>query len=167
MAASDLHEPDPEEMWSNDLGWVPKSALQAAREKEVTKLQEFDTFEEVPQDGSEGDRLKRNSQPWSQGWTPWKQKYTERSGKAWGEKEVSEKSRTVPNENKAVATGFKEDSAEEYVKTVIEKTITISGRKGVKYTIKCPAIPIKHAFIEFRDSDVRYKYIRSAKMQRV
>ena len=55
VAASDLHEPDPEEMWSNDLGWVPKSALQAAREKEVAKLQEFDTFEEVPQDESEGD----------------------------------------------------------------------------------------------------------------
>ena len=48
VVASDLHEPDPEEVWSNDLGWVPKSDLQAAREKEVTKLQEFDTFEEVP-----------------------------------------------------------------------------------------------------------------------
>ena len=42
VAASDLHEPDPEEMWSNELGWVPKSALHAARELEVTKLQEFD-----------------------------------------------------------------------------------------------------------------------------
>ena len=55
VSASDLHEPDPEEMWSNDLGWVPKSALQAAREKEVTKLQEFDTFEEVRQHESEGE----------------------------------------------------------------------------------------------------------------
>ena len=55
VAVSDLHEPDPEEMWSDDLGWVPKSALQAAREKEVTKLQEFGTFEEVPQDESEGE----------------------------------------------------------------------------------------------------------------
>ena len=50
-----VHESDPEEMWSNDLGWVPKSDLQAARDKEVTKLQEFDTFEEVPQGESEGD----------------------------------------------------------------------------------------------------------------
>ena len=55
VAASDLHESDPEEMWSNDLGWVPKSDLQAAREKEVTKLQEFDTFEEVLQDEAEGE----------------------------------------------------------------------------------------------------------------
>ena len=55
VVASDLHESDPEEMWSNDLGWVPKSDLQAARDKEVTKLQEFDTFEEVPQDEAEGD----------------------------------------------------------------------------------------------------------------
>ena len=42
VAASDLHESDPEEVWSNDLGWVPKSDLQAAREKEVTKLREFE-----------------------------------------------------------------------------------------------------------------------------
>ena len=55
VAASDLHESDPEEVWSNDLGWVPKSELQAAREKEVTKLREFDTFEEVLQDEAEGD----------------------------------------------------------------------------------------------------------------
>ena len=55
VAASDLHESDLEEVWSNDLGWVPKSDLQAAREKEVTKLREFDTFEEVLQDEAEGD----------------------------------------------------------------------------------------------------------------
>ena len=33
--AWDLHEPDPETMWSYDLGWVPTSILQEAREKEV------------------------------------------------------------------------------------------------------------------------------------
>ena len=55
VEALDLHESDPEDMWSNDLGWVPKSDLQAAREKEVTNLQEFDTFEEVLQDEAEGD----------------------------------------------------------------------------------------------------------------
>ena len=44
--ALDLHEPDPETMWSSDLGWVPKSILQEAREKEVTKLQQFETYEE-------------------------------------------------------------------------------------------------------------------------
>ena len=53
----DLHEPDPETMWSSDLGWVPKSILQEAREKEVTKLQQFETYEEVPQDEAEGQEL--------------------------------------------------------------------------------------------------------------
>ena len=56
-AASDSHEPDPEEMWSNDLGWVPKPVLEAAREKEVPKLQGFDTFEEVPQTEAEGQEI--------------------------------------------------------------------------------------------------------------
>ena len=46
--ALDLHELDPETMWSSDLGWVPKSILHEAREKEVKKLQQFETYEEVP-----------------------------------------------------------------------------------------------------------------------
>ena len=46
--APDLHEPDPVSMWSSDLGWVPKSILQEDREKDVTKLQQFETYEEVP-----------------------------------------------------------------------------------------------------------------------
>ena len=40
--ALDLHEPNPETMWSIDLGWVPKSILQEALQKEVTKLQQFE-----------------------------------------------------------------------------------------------------------------------------
>ena len=52
--ALDLHEPDPETMWCGDLGWVPKSILQEAREKKVAKLQGFHTFEEVPQVEAEG-----------------------------------------------------------------------------------------------------------------
>ena len=55
--ALDLHEPDPETMWSSDLGWVPKSILQEAREKEVTKLQQFETYEEVPQVEAEGQEI--------------------------------------------------------------------------------------------------------------
>ena len=55
--ALDLHEPDPETMWSSDLGWVPKSILQEAREKEVTKLQKFETYEEVPQAEAEGQEI--------------------------------------------------------------------------------------------------------------
>ena len=55
--AMDLHEPDPETMWSSDLGWVPKSILHEAREKEVKKLQQFETFEEVPLAEAEGQEI--------------------------------------------------------------------------------------------------------------
>ena len=47
--ALNLHEPHPETMWSSDLGSLPKSILQEAREKKVKKLQHFETYEEVPQ----------------------------------------------------------------------------------------------------------------------
>ena len=50
--ALDLHEPDPETMWSSDL-----SILQEAREKEVTKLQQFETYEEVPQAEPKGEEI--------------------------------------------------------------------------------------------------------------
>ena len=50
--ALDLHEPDPETM-----RWVPKSILQEAREKEVNKLQQFETYEEVPQAEAEGQEI--------------------------------------------------------------------------------------------------------------
>ena len=56
-AALDLHEPDPETMWSSDLVWVPKSILQEAHEKEVKKLQQFETYEEVPQAEAEGQEI--------------------------------------------------------------------------------------------------------------
>ena len=55
--ALDLREQDPETMWSSDLGWIPKSILQEAREKEVTKLQRFETYEEVPQAEAEGQEI--------------------------------------------------------------------------------------------------------------
>ena len=55
--ALDLREPDPETMWSSDLGWVPKSILHEAREKEVKKLQNFETFEEVPLAEAEGQEI--------------------------------------------------------------------------------------------------------------
>ena len=55
--ALDLHEPDPETMWSSDLEWVPKSILQEAREKEVKKLQQFETYEEVPLAEAEGQEI--------------------------------------------------------------------------------------------------------------
>ena len=44
-------------MWSSDLGWVPKSILHEAREKEVKKLQQFETYEEVPLAEAEGQEI--------------------------------------------------------------------------------------------------------------
>ena len=46
--AMDLHEPEPETMWSSDLEWVPKSILHEAREKEVKKLQQFENVRRSP-----------------------------------------------------------------------------------------------------------------------
>ena len=51
-----LHQPDPETMWSSDLGWVPKSILHAP-EQEVKKLQQLETYEEVPQAEAEGQEI--------------------------------------------------------------------------------------------------------------
>ena len=56
-AAAVLHEPDPETMWSSDLEWVHKSILQEAREKDVKKLQQIETYEEVPQVEAEGPKI--------------------------------------------------------------------------------------------------------------
>ena len=80
---------------------------------------------------------------------------------------MTRKSRDVPHENKAVATGFKNDSVEGEVRTILERTIEVSGMKEVQYTITCPAKPITHAFLEFRYSDERDRYVRSANMQQI
>ena len=55
--ALDLHEPDPETIWSSDLGWVPKSILHEPRDKEVKKLQQFETYEDVPLAEAEGQEI--------------------------------------------------------------------------------------------------------------
>ena len=56
VVALDSHEQITETLWSSHLGWVPKSILQEIR-KEVTKLQQFETFEEVPQAEAEGQEI--------------------------------------------------------------------------------------------------------------
>ena len=42
-------------------------------------------------------------------------------------KETNEKSRNIPDENKTVATGFKEDRVAEDVRALLEKTIDVAG----------------------------------------
>ena len=75
--------------------------------------------------------------------------------------EKIDRSKSVLDEKKAVATGFKEDSTEKDVTLLLEKCI---GMKIEHIRTKCPANPITHAFIEFEDSDERDKFIRSANM---
>ena len=55
--ALDSREPDPETILSRDLECVPKSILHEAREKEVKKLQQFETYEEVPLSEAEGQEI--------------------------------------------------------------------------------------------------------------
>ena len=53
-------------MWSSDLGWVPKSILQEARDEEVTQLQGFDTVAEVPQTEAETRHCPRFVDKWEE-----------------------------------------------------------------------------------------------------
>ena len=39
--------------------------------------------------------------------------------------------------------------------------------KEVEYTIHCPAIPITHVFVEFQNTKIRDRYVRSASMQKI
>ena len=78
---------------------------------------------------------------------------------------MKERSRNVPFEHKAVATGFKVDSDEKEVKAMIEETIRVTGVKEVEYTIDCPAVPITHAFVDFQNTKTRDRYVRSENMQ--
>ena len=78
---------------------------------------------------------------------------------------TKERSRKVPIEHKAVATGFKEDSDEKEVKAMIEETIKVVGMKEEKYTIDCPATPLTHAFVEFQSERTRDRYVRSANLR--
>ena len=67
--------------------------------------------------------------------------------------EMNEKARRTPDENKAVVTGFKEDSDETEVRILLEKSTDVSGMKKAEIVIKCPAKPITHAFLEFEDNE--------------
>ena len=46
-----------QKIWLSDLEWVPKSILHEAREKEVKKLQQFETYKKVPLAEAEGEEI--------------------------------------------------------------------------------------------------------------
>ena len=83
------------------------------------------------------------------------------------EQNPKENPRTVPIEYKAVVHGFKDDSKEEDVKAVVEESIKATGMKDVEYTFDCFAIPNTHVFVEFQNTKIRDRYVRSASMQKV
>ena len=91
----------------------------------------------------------------------------ERKEKGMDTSEKNDRSQSVPDENKAVAIGFQDDTTEKDVETLLEKSIDMAGMKKERIRIKCPAKPITHAFLEFEDSDERDEYIRSANMQQM
>ena len=69
---------------------------------------------------------------------------------------------TVPIEYKAVVHGFKEDSKEEEVKAVVEQINQSDGNE--RCGIHNPAIPITHVIVEFQNTKIRDRYVRSASM---
>ena len=65
---------------------------------------------------------------------------------------------------RAAATGFRDDTTENGVGTLLISTIVEAGMSKERIQIKCPAKPITHAFLQFTVSEGD-KYIRSANMQ--
>ena len=74
------------------------------------------------------------------------------------------KTQEEQNRRRAVATGFHDDTTEQEVEDLLKETIVAIRITMHKITIKCPAKPITHAFLQFTDSDERDKYVRSANM---
>ena len=65
---------------------------------------------------------------------------------------------------KAVIHGFKREAKEIELKSLVTKIIRDTGMKE-EHFIDYPAIPITHAFIEFKERRIRDKFVRSANMR--
>ena len=70
------------------------------------------------------------------------------------------------NEGKAVITRFHSETSETEVEQLLRETITEIRMSIENARIECPAKPITHAFIYFKNDDGRNKYVRSANMLR-
>ena len=68
------------------------------------------------------------------------------------------------NQGKAVIAGFHSVTSESEVVHLLKETTTEIGMSIENARIGCPAKPITHAFIHFKNNDERNKYIRSANM---
>ena len=61
------------------------------------------------------------------------------------------------NKRRAVATGFRDDTTEKEVETVLTSTIVEAGISKERIQIKCPAKPVTHAVLQITDSEKRNK----------
>ena len=75
-------------------------------------------------------------------------------------------SRVDQNQGKGVITGFHSETSEPEVIQLLKESITEIGMTIENGRIGCPAKPITHAFIHFKNDDERNKYVRSANMLR-
>ena len=70
------------------------------------------------------------------------------------------------NQGKAVITRFHSETSDPEVIQLLKESITEIGMTTENVRIECPAKPITHAFIHFKNDDDRNKYITSANMLR-
>ena len=70
------------------------------------------------------------------------------------------------NQGKAVVTGIHSETSESEVEKLLKETITEIGMPIENAKIECPAKPITHGFIYFKNDDERNKYVKSANMLR-
>ena len=71
----------------------------------------------------------------------------------------------TPTSLKAVIHGFKPNATEQEVRTLVAKVISDTGMKE-EHLVDDLAIPITHVFVEFEDTRIRDRFVRSANMRR-
>ena len=71
----------------------------------------------------------------------------------------------TPTSRKAVRHGFKPETREQEVRALVTKVINDTGMKE-EHMVDCPAIPITHVSVEFKDTRIRDRFVRSANMRR-
>ena len=71
----------------------------------------------------------------------------------------------TPTSLKAVIHGLKLDAKEQEVKRIVAKRLSDTGMKD-EHLVDNPAIPITHVFVEFNDTRIRDRFVRSASMRR-
>ena len=71
----------------------------------------------------------------------------------------------TPTSLKAVIHGFKPDAQEQDVRTRATKVMSDTGMKE-EHFVDYPAIPITHIFVEFKDTRIRDRFVRSVNIRK-